>query len=247
MIDFISDLFAFSRQPSMLSDQRPLRSKANQIFYALSTYFILGLGTMMLINIVNFTAQKFCSITIPTIKDYNFRRIFGGTNPILIFSLLGPLIEETMFRLWLSMKKIHIIIAIFAISFRIVTMITGNNFYLLRFNMQLAKILSLSAIPVLAAIILSFFLKKTKTEKQRYFPLFFWVSCFLFSAAHLTNYPLKLSLIWAYPFLILPQFILGYILAYIRVKNGFLSAVIIHSLANLPSALMVFNFAKAFL
>ncbi|MEO1621167.1 MAG: CPBP family intramembrane glutamic endopeptidase, partial [Cyanobacteria bacterium J06632_3] len=65
---------------------------------------------------------------------------------------------------------------------------------------------------------------------QRYPRLIFYVLTLLFGAIHITNYtPEALPLL---PLLVLPQVILGLLLGFVRLRYGFLWAILLHSFHN---------------
>ncbi|WP_299431859.1 CPBP family intramembrane glutamic endopeptidase [uncultured Aquimarina sp.] len=77
-----------------------------------------------------------------------------------------------------------------------------------------------------------------KTKKVSFFwtknyRLFYYTSIIAFGLIHLTNYHINSYwfLIFA-PFIILPQLIIGVILSFIRMKSGFIWAILLHSLYN---------------
>src|SRR5690606_37132816 len=65
---------------------------------------------------------------------------------------------------------------------------------------------------------------------SRAFPLFFWLSTASFACVHLLNYD-EGSLYVLLP-LVLPQFVTGSILGYLRVHYGLWAAMLLHSLHN---------------
>ena len=71
----------------------------------------------------------------------------------------------------------------------------------------------------------------------RVFPLFFWLSTAGFACVHLLNYD-EGSLYVLLP-LVLPQFVTGSILGYLRVNYGLWAAMLLHALHNGAGMAMV--------
>lgn len=71
---------------------------------------------------------------------------------------------------------------------------------------------------------------------------FFWVlhtSCLAFAAIHLANFSHSATPFWALPLLVLPQWLTGLVLAWIRVRRGFGAAVVLHAVFNAGPLLVV--------
>lgn len=78
---------------------------------------------------------------------------------------------------------------------------------------------------------------------RKYLPLFisifksnynslFWVLCTLFALVHVDNYVNHNSNLLIYLILVVPQFIMGSLLAVVRVRNGIISSAVIHFLVD---------------
>jgi len=76
----------------------------------------------------------------------------------------------------------------------------------------------------------------------KYFPLFFYLFVIAFAAVHIFNYRDESSLILLLsPILILPQIIGGTIIAYLRLKLGFLWGFLQHSIFNILLVIISFT------
>lgn len=78
--------------------------------------------------------------------------------------------------------------------------------------------------------------------RLRYRKLFFWVlhlSCLAFAAIHLGNFSYTSTPLWVLPLLVLPQWLTGLVLAWIRVRRGFGAAVALHGIFNAGPLLIV--------
>ena len=169
-------------------------------------------------------------VSIPTSIIYILEKFgFYSTNehaitglmenlPIAIFLLVGviimPFIEELVFRLPLRFK---------------------NNL-LYRFILFLSGIWGKRK-----KVIVRLFL--TKKWKKHYL-LFFYVLAILFAYIHLFNFKITPNVLLFSPLLVMPQFIAGLVLGYIRVRYNFLLGFLFHATYNailFISVIFVFN------
>lgn len=140
-------------------------------------------------------------------------------------SFVGPMLEELSFRLIVSTKKnIFVLGIIFLFSFLLLPLSSVN----------LAVLIILLSIMLLLVL----FFANVKKEKlsiilERYLFLIVHLSSITFGLIHLVNYKNLDKLGILAPILVLPQIFLGYAFAYTRVKLGFFSAFLIHSIYNL--------------
>lgn len=64
------------------------------------------------------------------------------------------------------------------------------------------------------------------------FPWLVHGSCLLFAAVHLNNFSLNQTPWWLMPLLVLPQWLTGLALAWLRVKRGIGAAILLHGIFN---------------
>jgi len=67
---------------------------------------------------------------------------------------------------------------------------------------------------------------------RKYFKIIVYLSTIIFAYVHISNYNLTTMIIIISPILVLPQFVTGLILAFIRVKHGLIWSMAFHSLHN---------------
>jgi membrane protease YdiL (CAAX protease family) len=238
MKSFITAFWNYTKNPSKEAGPAfyPIKSKIGDCCIAILVYFIAATVLSVLAGVLAKLILHFYSINLLAVRDTNIGTAVKGTSALLIIALVAPTLEETMFRLWLSFKKLHVFLALTTISLFVLTKFNHGSLYAPKvdtvFLVRLACALSLGTVFYLL-FNLSFF----KKEANIHFKLFYWGSCLVFGLLHLLNFaPLKSSLLWAYPFFVLPQLALGFILGYLRVKNGFFWALLVHCLVNLPGA-----------
>ncbi|UVI39700.1 CPBP family intramembrane glutamic endopeptidase [Qipengyuania spongiae] len=143
--------------------------------------------------------------------------------------ILGaPVMEEVIFRGWLSGRKRQFV--------ALATLIAGG---------LSAGILGASAIPgggiwMIGVVVLFaglagllFWTGRNRTPMRwfsRAFPLFFWLSTIAFACIHLANF--DEGTLWVLLPLVLPQFLLGVLLGYLRVHYGLWASIALHALHN---------------
>lgn len=147
---------------------------------------------------------------------------------ILMLIVIGPIIEETIHRLWLSFHKTEIIISVTCISF----FILGELYHI---DDKYIRILTKSAI----AFVMGYLFYKIpqagydsiKSNKYLY-RSFIWFSILWFSLMHINNYYVEMCYL---PYLIiacLPQFSAGILFTYFRLNLGIYASIFAHILLN---------------
>lgn len=79
----------------------------------------------------------------------------------------------------------------------------------------------------------------------RGFPWVFHVSSLTFSAVHLYNFNLAQTPLWLLPLLVLPQWVTGMVLGWLRVRQGIGAAVLLHAVFNGGPLLLVWLVLRA--
>jgi membrane protease YdiL (CAAX protease family) len=68
--------------------------------------------------------------------------------------------------------------------------------------------------------------------KKQYFKFVFWLSCLGFGLVHISNFELSPTVMWLTPLLILPQLVIGFFFAFIRVRLGVMWSIFLHAAYN---------------
>lgn len=146
---------------------------------------------------------------------------------LIALVLIGaPLIEELVFRAWLPGKPGYLI----AIVLLIAAVIVGGFVSTQGLSTSITGAFSLIA---LLAALLSLIALVRRQPPHWYtvtFPIFFWLSTLAFALIHLANFS-QGSLAALLP-LVIPQFALGMLLGYLRVRIGLWAAILLHSAHN---------------
>lgn len=131
----------------------------------------------------------------------------------LLLSVIAPLWEETVFRLWMNLKFWSI--PIFTTGATVIV--------LLNFSTSLALFLG-----VLVLILTLANIRAVKHHMDIHFKWWFYASAVLFGMAHLGNHQLE----WGALLFTLPQVTIGIAIGFIRAQYGMLAGVITHGLWN---------------
>lgn len=75
----------------------------------------------------------------------------------------------------------------------------------------------------------------------RYFGWAFYGSTALFAALHLYNFSFGQVAFWMLPLLILPQFVTGLVLAWLRIRRGIGASIILHAVFNAGPLLLILS------
>ena len=163
---------------------------------------------------------------------------------------IGPIIEETVFRLWQSFKKTHIFVSLFVLSYTILTVFVfhhgqeGNiglyhSVYLDRIGLKIA----ISLLPSLWIL----FIDKNylKRFKLRYGHSIIITSVFVFALLHISNINCPWYIYPIAAFMCLPQYYLALSVTRLRLQIYFLSGLSFHCIIN-TLAVMISHFSEIF-
>lgn len=157
-----------------------------------------------------------------------------------ILAMQGPLREEATFRLWQSMKKLHVTICLFFISLFLLNLIGINNTHNIKIILAASKI----SISLLIAIVFYISVKESQCilirRNKKLMKTLLLLSCFLFVIMHFQNYDVTCQ---NFLFVLLkcsPQFLAAIILTYLRLNLGFWYAVFWHGGTNFMIALLLY-------
>jgi hypothetical protein len=150
--------------------------------------------------------------------------IFSG---LLLIGFLGPILEESIFRLWLSFKRIHIFISLFLIFYILIGLCIPSEKQI--FLHGLAKVSYFTGysykLPLSILLSSSVFLVSQKSLdriKEKFGHCFIVLSIIVFAAFHIANMSFEWFLLPVALLCCLPQFVGGLTLTYYRINLRFL-------------------------
>ncbi len=132
----------------------------------------------------------------------NFLQSYSAWLVLFAGVLIVPFIEEVIFRLYLRLR---------------------HNFPL-RILVFVASILGKKNKETFQLLI--------EKNWEKYYKGIFFFSAILFAAVHITNFEYSKMLLILSPIIVMPQFILGLFIGYLRVKYGFIWGFYLHALHN---------------
>ncbi|GET22751.1 CPBP family glutamic-type intramembrane protease [Prolixibacter denitrificans] len=148
------------------------------------------------------------------------------------FVIIAPIVEETLFRLWLRPQKKNFIF------FSGISAVVSIN------ELVEARYLNAGILMVLTCISLLFiyqvrYRKLLQRWILRHFGLLFYISFISFGLLHINNIrPLPAPVLLLAPLITLPQIFTGGALGYIRMKYGIVYSMLLHSIFNLTVFLL---------
>ena len=145
--------------------------------------------------------------------------------PMLVALVIigAPVMEELIFRSWLSGKPAHVFAWLsIAFTFGIMVLIASET--------TIVPIVLVGAGLVGAVLSLVLFWRKPPMRWfAKGFPVFYWLSVLSFALVHLANFEEGGAVLFA---LVLPQFVLGTLLGYVRTRIGLWAAIALHAAHN---------------
>ena len=208
----------------------PLIQKIKYFAKGILLYFVLQICALLLMFLVDeFLIKKMGFPSVFKLMIESQKKIKGYYGFFLVV-ILGPLVEELIFRLILVPKRRNIAIFTFVFSF----LVLNKTYYVNKIDWLL--LVSLVASGLLSFLVFNLLKRNPKIEtaigkRQKTITM---VSVVLFGLLHIVNIEnLYWELTLLYPVYALPQMILGYISSVQRLKLGFVWGLFFHSMINL--------------
>jgi len=234
----LKEITAISEYPEL--EQRENAPFSQKLITLFKAYGLVFLSLLLISAPVVVLADKFVIhiLHFKSIKDQDtisFKHLFdktGYVKGLIYICLIGPLLEETVFRLPLAFKKTPV-----AISISVAVLLFGTILPVVKHLNEVLGVYWVIVIRVALSVILFFILKKiipaniilSKNVKNR----LIITSIILFGLMHVSNYsPLQWPIIWIYPLYVVPQLFMGWLISYIRFKNGFVWGIALHCIIN---------------
>lgn len=153
---------------------------------------------------------------------------------LLLAAVWAPIVEEFLFRFGLRRPKL----ALFYVPILIFVVHNGAN----KWSLGIVVLLSFS-------LVLFDLYRQTGSQHalpfkwrriyRQWFPFVFHASVMSFAAVHLANYQFQQNLNWLLPVLILPQWLTGLVVAWMRMRDSFACAVVMHGIFNGGPVLLI--------
>ena len=184
--------------------------------------------------------------------------LFGNFSYWQVFALavlIAPVLEELIFRYHLryeSLSFLFVSIALLSLTTMILDYYFGI-FSLINFQTYDYKTVVLIAIflstVILIPVIILYSLKAelrigNPSQEWRWlnFPFVFYLSILVFAFVHVYNFDLAPSKWYLTPLMVMPQFILGAFIAWVRIRLSMVHCIFIHMLNNaIPMIVVLLN------
>lgn len=155
--------------------------------------------------------------------------------PWLQALIWAPIVEELVFRYGLR----HIAQALWLVPATAIVLVVGPHAGSI---LLLAAILLLCWLPQLqnAAWARRPLSWRLRLRYRRAFGWVFHLSCVLFAAVHLNNFSFDQTPYWLMPLLVLPQWLTGMVLGWMRIRRGIGASILLHGIFNGGPLLVVF-------
>ena len=146
---------------------------------------------------------------------------------IAVIVLGAPIAEELIFRMGLSGRLGHLL----AVIVTLLAVIALAPLAMLQWETNPTLVIAAALVALGAVVALGWWARGQRPLRwfARIFPAIFWLVALLFGAIHITNY--EAAALVMLP-LVLPQFVMGLLLGYARVKFGLWSAILLHAMHN---------------
>jgi hypothetical protein len=237
----IEEFFALNSYPTLATD-RSFQDKFILLFKIYGIIFLLNFISAPLA----YLAEQLVThvLHLKSIQEQyktsmlRFFTKFGYLKAVLYICIMAPIIEESIFRLPLSFKRSHIAVAFGFALVLLARLIPGMSQQNLTINI-------LVRVALFAAGYFALYksLPEIKVPNKRLQAHLMITSIVVFGLMHIFNYaPLQWSIIFIYPLFVIPQLCMGWLLTYIRFKNGFFWGMGLHALINSISMLIYIAF-----
>lgn len=232
----IKDMFTYLRRPVMQRQRRRFTPDA-----LLDLIKLLGFAFLTLIfaGMVMGVIFQLAGVSLPEPSE-DFTQMMNQANFVLLAAIAAPLIEETLFRSWLGARWGVLVAAPLLFCAAALLVITGADMVAMNI-----KLIAAIAVAGAAGLYLSRYAALRKRPAfldaavKTVFPYAFWGSCLAFGLMHLANYKAgDMGLLL--PLAVLPQFLIGVILGYVRMRFGLICAMVFHGAYNI-SVLTIFS------
>lgn len=221
--DTIQNLLAFLRRPR-LPQAFQKQSRFAVFFHLLGLSLLLSMSSLLLLGAL----QKWGLVPELPHAMEEVMKEFPFIVVLLLAAVVMPALEEFAFRLWLVPGLLYVGLSLWLVAFFLYSALFQVGFVIAGY-----AVLGFASLMTIA--LMSFRQAAVQILERLYQNHFGWVlygATALFALVHLINFKPGLEILLLAPILVLPQFLLGLVLAYIRVKLGMGWAIALHGVYN---------------
>ncbi len=239
-VPLLKDFLSYLRKPFYREtpERLPISSKLLDVSILLSWSYLLAMPLSILVNLVVYLVQyKGVNAVTGVVQEFPLFYV------VLLGGVIAPLTEETLFRLALRFKPVYLY---FMVSILLYTIFNYINFGRATGFGHIFIVNVIAPFIVALPVLFIARIKNVRTALQnvyaRFFPAIIYAFTITFGLMHISNFPDRENIWFVLPILVLPQIMIGLVLAYIRTRYGFWYNVILHSAYNslvlIPSSLV---------
>ncbi|MGB7420097.1 MAG: CPBP family glutamic-type intramembrane protease [Erythrobacter sp.] len=209
--------FAFLGRPSLA-----LKGTSAQPFTLLARIYALDIALMLLlIGVAGIATTLGVELPETAIAGMEF------TPGLIALVIIGaPLLEELIFRGWLTGRPGELTALALALGVGGIALVTSGIEGAIIWTAGAAVLACLAAI----VLLIIWRARPAPHWYGRNFPAFFWLSTLGFALIHIANFG-DAPLLAVLP-LVVPQFVIGALLGYVRVRIGLWAAILLHAAHN---------------
>lgn len=234
----LTELLVFLKAPTINNNRCSTKQNLKRFIFSIGVYLLIGLFVGGLLVLYNKLLLHIFNINFTAIRDLNYNKITGKSHALLVLYMgfLGPFLEELLFRSWLTFKKGFVTLTFALLAWIFLVKIAGEGFYTQALGLQFF-------IRMFVSFWLGFTIyhfingKKIKIFGTKHMSFLVYFSSFIFGLIHLINFQPFRSPIFIFiclPF-ILPQLLLGLMLAYNRIRGSLIWSISLHIFINFLS------------
>jgi uncharacterized membrane protein len=248
----LRDFITFLKFPDRTIEKLPM---------GMATFMrLVGVHYLFLI-LAMIVMSAFSSLVNLDSLEHSIEDLLTNTSPIaflVTLAVAAPIIEEIIFRFPLKFRRGTLFILLCILT--LLVYLISANFLDPKLDLLPADTISdlegSGFIPNLSGVMVAmiFFIlgllcifiagmsteMLSKTEKlvSRLFPYVFYLTAMFFGYVHFTNFSGDMKWFWI-PFLIVPQFMMGLVMGYARLRFGMVSNIMLHAINNLIPGLIM--------
>lgn len=242
----LNDIYTFLKWPDRQIQRLPLNLEGFLRLVGVHYLFLLAAITILSLGTFVFNIDQL---------DHSIEDLIDKSSPVMFLFYLAvaaPVIEELIFRFPLRFRRGSLFVVLMVLT--ILSYFVAANF--MEPNHHLLPAESLESmqqsgfIPNISAIFVSTVLfvigllviflmsisnrtlEKIGTFVDRMFPYIFYLSAMIFGYVHFSNFSGDMRWYWI-PILIIPQFMMGLVMGYARLRFGMYSNIALHAVNNL--------------
>lgn len=221
----LRDMFAYWRDPRFSRTREPLTSKTILNLGRLLAFSLGGVFALMLV-----TGAIFQLFNVPQVE---LSQDFGDmiTKPQFLFMavIFAPLVEEILFRSWMGREWGILIVLPLLLWFTSLAIFVSDKSLAFQYDvMCMAGISALMIVYGRAYWRTSSIKHRHEQAVRQVFPFIFWAMAAVFGLVHMSNFKLD-DIGFLGVIIILPQFFVGAVLGFIRMRHGLIAAILFHA------------------